>query len=217
MMTRNRSRAGFTLAEILLSMLVFSIAITTILALLARSIETVDEIVMKDEAMRLSSAVEAFMDSLAFDSVYQKFVVEGQPLVVYFYRGDPNGSLRTRSDAEKANFGEDSTPPPYTGLEGRPGEDFILVAKARIPGDPYLAGDIPVKKGNAFRVELTLSSANPVDAASMPPSSATYPAAVLVFDAVFSPDNRNISLAGVDFNTPLGSPPVYEYSFAVRR
>ena len=215
----NTKRAGFTLAEILLAMLVFAIAITTILALLARSIETVDEIVLRDEAMRLSSAVEGFMRDIPFNEAYEIVRNEGIYLHGNFYAGDPDQALRV-----------DSTPREFSITDRQQaqmvaGQDFISIPVIR-PNRAYTATDgrvitaaqsavlarrdFDARVGRYFQVRLVESETNPVD---MVPNPDNYESAVIVIYAEFYPMPTHQSV----FSDNPNARPVYSYNFAVRR
>lgn len=208
--SNRKSRGGFTLVEILLAMMVFAIAITTILALLARTIESVGEVVLKDEAMRLCPALEAKLRSMPFDEVYNLV----QPTVgtsskaaiyAYFYRGKPN---TTRSDGSLV---------PETDGRGTPGVDFVVTPGVRLIGGSELKEDIAAKNGTVFRVNLEV----PDQFATVPFPAGNpdaYNSAVIVLYAEFYPDYRNINISGVNFGSqPAGSKVAFAYNFAVRR
>ena len=185
--TSTQRRAGFTLAEILLAMLVFAIAITTILALLARSIETVDEIVLKDEAMRLSSAVERELINMEFDVVYN--AITSNPFIemhAFHYRVNTNDRL----------------PQP-----DRTVEDVIILPFADGVNEE-VNDEFAARDGRYFRVRLTLSPTNPT---TPTPTADEYPSAALVVFAEFIP------LGAPGITTPATPRVVYSYNFAVRR
>lgn len=220
-------KAGFTLSEILIAMLVFAIAITTILALLARSIEAVDEIVLKDEAMRLSGTVEAFMSDIPFNDAY-RLVRQNHFLHTFVYAGDPNagrshdGTMR-QIPGDPPNFasltaGEDFVPFPAVWATGRytapNGNSVNETISARIAGRTF-----PARTGRYFHVRLSISGTNPIPAGSLPPNPDDYESAVLVVFAEFFPANtppRNDQHPEARFNQP-GARSAYSYNFAVRR
>lgn len=194
-------RAGFTLAEILLAMLVFAIAITTILALLARSVETAQEILTKDEAIGLSSSVENFMTSIPFLEAYQ--LLPANPaappgvLFAYQYRSDPN------------------TGNPVAD----PDEDYEVVPWASKSTDlPSLNALSPALESRLFKVALRVSPANPAPTGQVlhpDPNTGNplnYNSAVVVVYAEFYP------VPTYDFD-PIarGLEPVFSFNFAVRR
>lgn len=185
------SRAGFTLAEILLAMLVFSIAITTILALLARSIETVDDIVLRDEAMRLSSAVEQELSNAPFAAVYNQFATSGQVFMHAFH-------YRVSNDDQRAPV-VDRT---ITDVLILP---FVTGVNNSVP-DRFAA-----REGRYYRVRLSVSPTNPLGT-NLPPSHLDYESAALVLFAEFFPLGSP-SVTGV----PANAREVYAYNFAVRR
>lgn len=200
-------RQGFTLAELLLAMLVFAIAITTILALLARSIETVDEILVKDEAMRLSGAVEDEFEKLPFEAVYNWVGRLGTSnevkIFAYNYRGDPE-NIRP----------SDGTLVPVPSRAGTPGEDYVVTPGIRRISGSFvpqrLEDDLAALEGRLFLVRYSLSPNNPEP---MTASSDTYPSAVLVLFAEYFPI-PNLNSTNVE---DLGIAPAYSYNFAVRR
>lgn len=202
------SRRGFTLAELLLAMLVFAIAITTILALLARSIETVDEILVKDEAMRLSGAVEDHFETLPFNTSYN--IIRSQEsggqinVFAYMYRGDPE------------NTRDDGTLTPVPSREGTPGEDYVVVAGVRRTSGSFvprrLEEDVDALEGGLYYVRLALSPNNPIDP-PLPGDPDNYTSAVVVMFAEYF----NIPALDATDVDDRGLSPAYSYSFAVRR
>lgn len=189
-------RAGFTLSEILLAMLVFAIAITTILALLARSIETVDEIILKDEAMRLSGAMESELAQLTFNEVYAlvRQLGDGSPtppvLHVLHYRVDPQ------------------TLQPRISRDGNPGEDYLVIPFVGTVLDAE-SDQFRAREGRYFQVRLLESATNPV---AMVPDPNNYMSAVVVIYAEFVP----LAVPTMNAYTTTVRP-VYSYNFAVRR
>jgi len=202
----NRKRSGFTLTELLLAMLVFAIAITTILALLARSIETVDEVLLKDEAMRLSGAVEDFYENSDFNTSYigYKAISRGnRHLVAFNYRGIPNQAQA------------DGSLEPYTELSGVAGEDYVLTPYISYvypdaAQNTILEDNLDALEGRLFLVDLELSPNNPA-VFNVDPDR--YNSAVLVLFAEYYPVS---SLNNLDVDA-LGISPAYSYTFAIRR
>lgn len=195
----HKRKAGFTLAEILLAMMVFAIAITTILGLLARSIETADTILIKDEAIGLSSSVESFMSELSFVDAFNG-VKNGVDLYAYRYRTKPDGV---------------DTAPALTDAD-QLGVTYLVVPRVRPDNDdPNLDIEIAAREGRLFRVNLEVSPANPLgeDISSRSPDSVDdttgYNSAVLVILADF--------YEVPDKSVPSGNDPVFSFNFAVRR
>jgi prepilin-type N-terminal cleavage/methylation domain-containing protein len=205
---KTQDRSGFTLTELLLAMLVFAIAITTILALLARSIETVDEVLLKDEAMRLSSAVEDFFENQDFNTSYRnslRATKDQIQLVAFSYRGIPD------------DVHTSGTLKPYVPLDGTVNEDWVLTPWVgyRLASDvnnTELNSVIRAQEGRLFLVRLRVSPNNPVTA-SLPNFADTYPSAVLVLYAEYYPVS---SLNNMDVDA-LGTSPAFSYTFAIRR
>ena len=215
-LNKNRCKIGFTLAEILLAMLVFSIAISTILALLARSIETADSIIIKDQAMGLSSAVDNYMSEIAFTDAYNEIQSGPAVLFAYEYRADP-ASSRTDGTLQ---------PYPVLGQDDVLGEDYVVVPGIRITGDTELQNDLQASEGRLFQVRLSLSPANPYDNDSNPnndvilpsdPNAAgsgglpAYDQAVLVIFAEF------FQVPNINFTVAQDTEPIFSFNFAVRR
>ena len=221
------SKSAFTLAEILLAILVFAIASSTILALLARSIETAEEILVKDEAMNLTSALESYMDELPFfdsgSALNAYTLIQDTSRVglwAFQYAGDLN-DLRT-----------DGTLFPMDDLDGEVlGEDYTIIPTIRDPGleAAELAAEADAKSGRVFFVRLQESPANPwrqdngMDPLPDNPNEddgmgrPRYNSAVLVIQADFFAMPRVITAAG-QLNTLLSnSTPAFTYNFAVRR
>lgn len=208
-----KHRAGFTLAEILLAMMVFAIAITTILGLLARSIETADSILVKDEAIGLSSAVDSYMSELDFREAYD-LVVNAAPtggyLYAYRYRAYPS-AVRT-----------DGTLNAYPDLKDTDqlGTDYVVVSGVRPPGDARLADDVDSRDGRIFQVHLSVPDANPFsgtlpsdpDQMSGSTGFPAYDEAVLVIYAEF----YQVNGVGAKLNTSSVTPD-FSFNFAVRR
>lgn len=212
-------RSGFTLAEILLAMLVFSIAITTILALLARSLETADEILLKDEAIQLSSALDVYMSEIPFTEAYD--IVKNVGIVSAFqYRGDLIAGARA-----------DGTLSPYTLEENSVlGQDYVLTPAIRKLGN---TGDESERTGRLFYVRLLESPANPYavqngGTGNLPDTpndpSDFYDSAVLVIFAEFFSVPRTFSSTEFEEFRTRGTAnlnddlqPVFSFNFAVRR
>jgi type II secretory pathway pseudopilin PulG len=207
----SKRRAGYTLVEILLAMLVFSIAITTILALLARSIEQVNRIVLKDEAMRLSGAVEEYMRAQPFNTAYA-IVSSARVLNAFNYRALP----ATSGTGSEGNLPTRADPADRSGIMGK---DFLVVpGVSSLPdGDSTLMKFFFAREGRWFKVRLTLSATNPIPGPTpLPANPDTYPHAVVVvyaeFYAVSTPQITVMPWA----STPPANP-VFAYNFAVRR
>lgn len=198
---KSKSRSGFTLAEILLAMMVFAIAISTILALLARSIETADSILIKDEAIGLSSAVDSYMNELPFVTAFGA-VEQGINLFTYHYRAKPqaDGSL---------------IPYPVVESSAQLGTDYVIVSGVRPSTDPDINADVEALEGRLFYVRLSVSEANPLgkvisgrDPNSVDDTTGYNSAVLVIFAEFYLVPNTNI--------TPTGSP-VFSFNFAVRR
>ncbi len=211
--TSSHSRSGFSLAEILLSMLVFAIAISTILALLARSVETADEIVLKNEAIDLSSSLDAYLSDQAFIDVYDLVRDTDRGfLYAYSYRGDLGASLQT----------DGSLAPHTLQPDSELGIDYDITPAIRDPDDPditqaQLDAEDQAREGRLFYVRLSVSPANPFGEV-LPPnpnatsgSSVVYDSAVLVIYAEFLP----IPVFG--FTPGADADPVFAFNLAVRR
>ena len=199
--SKSKSKAGFTLAEILLAMMVFAIAISTILALLARSIETADSILIKDEAIGLSSTVDSYMSELPFVTAFGA-VEQGINLYTYRYRAEP------QSDGSLAPY-------PVVGSSAQLGSDYVIVSGVRPSTDPDLDADIEAIEGRLFYVKLTVSDANPLgnditnrDPISVDATTGYNSAVLVIFAEFYVVPNTSI--------TPTGSP-VFSFNFAVRR
>jgi Tfp pilus assembly protein PilV len=144
--SKSKSKAGFTLAEILLAMMVFAIAISTILALLARSIETADSILVKDEAIGLSSAVDSFMNEQAFATVYED-VLSGKGLFAYHYRANPGSP---RADGTLTSY-------PTVQATDQLGVNYVVVSGVRAD-EPATELDEDYFMSNCrFRMQILLA------------------------------------------------------------
>ncbi|MCC5845963.1 MAG: hypothetical protein JJU05_17080 [Verrucomicrobia bacterium] len=170
-------------------MLVFAIAITTILALLARSIETVDEIVLKDEAMRLSSAVERELTQMPFNQIYND---------IY-----PDNVIEMHAFHYRANNDNNRTPQPDRTV------DNVLVVPLARRANEGVDPEFAARDGRYFRVRLRLSPTNPTDLVANVDS---YPSAALVLFAEFIPLGSPATTS-----IPGSARVVYSYNFAVRR
>lgn len=207
-MKKTTQTSGFTLTELLLAMLVFAIAITTILALLARSIETVDEVLLKDEAMRLSGAVEDYFENQDFNTSYQNSLqvsTDAIQLVAFSYRGIPDDPH------------PDGTLKPYLPLGGVVNEDWVLTPWvsykfANAGSNAQLESVIDSLEGRLFLIKLSISPNNPI-AAPLTNNPDAYASAVLVLFAEYYPVS---SLENLDVDA-LGISPAYSYTFAIRR
>jgi type II secretory pathway pseudopilin PulG len=201
--SKSKSKAGFTLAEILLAMMVFAIAISTILALLARSIETADSILVKDEAIALSSAVDSFMSELPFAEAFNGVVNGAAPYVfAYQFKARKNG---------------DGTLTPVAVLNDSDqlGSTYLVVPRVRGSTETELDSEVTAREGRLFRVNLEVSPANPLgtnlggrDPDSVDDTSG-YNSAVLVIFAEF--------YQVPDTGATPATDPVFSFNFAVRR
>ena len=203
------SKSGFTLVEILLAMMVFAIAISTILALLARAMETADEILLKNEAIDLGSALESYLTEQPFEDVYGIVADSSKGFVYAFqYAGelDPNDT-------------SDTLAPHSIEADSKVGQDYTITPAIREPDAGQLAAEEAVRQGRLYRVELTVSEANPFgttlpsnpnadsDSDGMP----DYESAVLVIQAEFYP------IPVIGFDPPEEVEPVFSFNLAVRR
>ena len=201
-----QSSKGFTLVEILLAMFVFAIAISTIIALLARSIETADEILLKDEAINLSSALDAYMTELPFVDAYN-MIRTSQPVYAYQYRGIP-GDTRSNGTLE-----------PFDGIvaDSSIGEDYIITPAIRDPDTETaeIIEEMSARDGRLFYVGLSKSPANPFAAQNggvgTLPAEPAYDSAVLVIFAEF------FVAPAPGWEPPAELDPIFSFNFAVRR
>ncbi|WFB37361.1 prepilin-type N-terminal cleavage/methylation domain-containing protein [Kiritimatiellota bacterium B12222] len=203
-------KSGFTLAEILLAMMVFAIAITTILALLSRTLEQTDSVLVKDEAINLSSAVDNFMSEIPFTTAYQAVV--NQPnshLFAYQYRAEVNGSGVL-------------VPYPTVQPGDQVGVDYEVVTGVRWPGDvAELAAEVAALDGRLFKVYLEVSEANPLgntgldsdpNTVSGSPAVLSYDSAVLVvFAEMYAVPSTEFPLVRTEVT------PDFSFNFAVSR
>jgi prepilin-type N-terminal cleavage/methylation domain-containing protein len=228
-------KTGFTLAEILMAMMVFAIAISTILALLARSIETADSILIKDEVISLSSSLDSFMAELPFydsasatlnpdDPDAYKLVRDQRALFAYQYRG--NLTVNPRSDSSLV-------PIEVLSDTDKLGESYTVVPGVRPAGNSLLEDDIDALEGRLFLINLRVSDANPIGTTLVPDPNApngtvpAYNSAVLVVLAEFYQVAPVLATDSTAFqakmaeinntNVSLRPNPVFSFNFAVRR
>lgn len=229
MKTSPASKHAFTLAELLLAMLVFAIAISTILALLARSIETADEILLKDEAMNLTTSLEGYMEALPFfdaaDSLNAYEIVQDTnrgALYAFQYAGDLSATPNA-----------DGSLVPYEITAGSElGTDYTITPTVRDPDEESteLTSEIDARVGRVFYVILSESLANPfteengLGALPADPNADAdtdglpdYDSAVLVIQAEFYAFPTVLSSDAAITNILDNSDPVFSYNFAVRR
>lgn len=200
---KRQNKQGFSLAETLLAMLVFSIAITTILGLLAASINTVNRIALQDEAMRLSTAVEREIRKDPFVQAYTA-IRDGRLYYAFHYRAHPTD---VRSEGTQAALSDAQ----WAALTTRvPGQDYLVLPSVRLDKTTTeFDEDAAALNGRMFAVRIRLSPTNPI---SNPPNNPDdYDFAVIVGHAdYFAVASKN--------DDPLdGREPVYSYNFAIRR
>lgn len=219
-------KAGFTLAEILLAMMVFAIAITTILGLLARSIETADSILIKDEAISLSSAVDEFMAQLPFYD-------PNEPLSSYTLVRDQTALFAYKFRANQIT-GNPLTPHPIIAQGEVMGVNYLVVPKVREEGNTELTDEIEALDGRMFLVKIQPSEANPFGKDLKDPSLSNpndtdsnglpvYDSAVLVVFAEFFQVPPSVAIDSGLFSAfserikNKEVSPVFSFNFAVRR
>lgn len=209
--TAQSRRSGFSLTEVLLAMLVFVVAVGTILALLTRNIEMVNRLSMENEAMRLGATLEQRFSRQAQREGFGNFyasVENGATYYCYHYNGGTGTSLID---------GEYLPNPLYPLPENAAlGEDYIVVPSARPATGANLTriGDeVVALDGTLFMVELERLDEGSHPGAGFPPVSATAAnSAVIVIQASFYP----VGAVGITVD-PAEVDPTYEYILAVRR
>lgn len=184
----HRNRA-FTLVEVVLALGVFAILIVGCIALLSLSSNSLRDVVTRDEAVHLTSALKQHLNQLSFDTTY-KMVYDKSAVYVCTYRAQPQGTTNA-----------DGTPIRYSGSARNSGEGYVVVPTVREAQDLLLkSNDLPSREGRIFRVKLSPSSTNPVPAASLPSTAATYTESILTVQAQFfplngdDPANSNVSV-----------------------
>jgi len=170
---------AFTLIEVIIAIGLVATVMVTLVTLAGYIYGISREIRAKQEALRLMGAVESYVASADFDTVYG-WAAAGEDLVAYRYWGDPVATPRL-----------DGTPVPYAGAP-----DGQLVVSARPDDDPLLADDLAQIDGYLFRFQLSLSEENPEpDPSQLPATAAAYGEPVIVFDvaAATLPDVSAVS------------------------
>lgn len=191
-----RNRA-FTLVEVVLALGVFAVLIVGCIALLSLSSNNLRDVVTRDEAVHLTSALKQHLNQLNFDTAY-KLVRDNSAVYVCSYRAQSQGT------------NPDGTPTRYAGTARSAGEAYVVVPTVREAQDVLLkSNDLPSREGRIFRVKLGLSVTNPVTA--LPSSSSLYTEGVLTVQAQF------FSLNGDDPQNTNASAPSQTCTLAVLR
>ena len=179
---RVRSRRGFTLVEVVLALGVFAILIVGCIGLLSLSSSTLRDVVTRDEAIHLTSALKQHLNQLSFDAAYKLVGNPNNPnpndLYICSFRAQAQGTTNP-----------DGTPLGYSGTARSAGEAYVVLPTVREAQDALLkSNDLPAREGRIFRVKLSLSASNPV-ITQLPVASADYHEAVLTIQAKFFPLN----------------------------
>ena len=85
-------QAGFSLVEVVLAIGIFSLTITTLIALFSSAITSVKDISDFDQASMATSRVDHFVDSVSFDHIFElaQRGTEGEEFALYFYQRQKN-------------------------------------------------------------------------------------------------------------------------------
>ena len=85
-------KAGFSLVEVVLAIGIFSLTITTLIALFSSAITSVKDISDFDQASMATSRVDHFVDSVSFDHIFElaQRGTEGEEFALYFYQRQKN-------------------------------------------------------------------------------------------------------------------------------
>jgi len=200
-----RGNSGFTLVEVVLALGVFAILIVGCIGLLSLSSNSLRDVVTRDEAIHLTSALKQHLNRLSFDSAYQ-LVQQNKEVYVCSYRSRSEGTTTATTNA-------DGSITKYTGTNRNAGEAYVVVPTVREAQDLLLqSNDIPSLEGRIFRVRLKVSNTNPIT--TLPASSSAYTEGVLTVQAQFFPLN-GINPGAAP--TSAGTAPSQTCTFAVLR
>jgi prepilin-type N-terminal cleavage/methylation domain-containing protein len=194
-----RKDRAFTLVEVVLALGVFAILIIGCIALLSLSSNSLRDVVTRDEAIHLTTALKQHLNHLSFAASY-KLVRDKSVLYVCTYRAKSSGTQT------------DGTPTGYTGNGRNAGEAYVVVPTVRDAQDALLkSNDLPSREGRIFRVKLSPSLSNPTLESTLPADADTYTESVITVKAQFFPMN------GEDPSGPNASVPSQTCTLAVLR
>lgn len=196
---RLRSRAGFTLAEIVIALGLIALVVLAVLGVIGAARRQIERVIAVDQAIRLTPAVQYALDSRRSDNSgageteVQRFgrwmnvVQNGTPLIAFSYRAEvPNGdgSMNSGLGIPRA-FNPGS---PAAWVNARLGRDYIIydtiltISEFKtFLGDPATRSGAIV--GQALVVTLSESPANPSGLAGTTVDN--YPEAVVAAEAKF--------------------------------
>ncbi len=167
-----RRRAGFTLMETVIAILVLAILLTGFLTVFTPAAQGIKKSINTQQADRLASSLVRDMAKLnteeaenpdsdietGFDKAFTWIKEANNPekaILVYQYRGwNPSSDL---SDMPSPNPRADGTLAPMTSMQGKPGIDYIVQSVARRIGDndTNLEEDLRALVGPIFYVKPT--------------------------------------------------------------
>ncbi len=156
-------KRGFTLVETVIAMGIITIMITAFLAAFGPAVQSIRKSMSAKEANRLASTLEIELSTLRFDqhidnggdytTAFQKAyewikdsggTIREDFVLLYQYRGDPT------------DVRDDGTLNPYTGVDGIPGQDYVLQSVVRRLGDLAVQEELAprVIEGRVFYIRM---------------------------------------------------------------
>ena len=237
---------GFTLLETVIAIGVLAVLLTGFMVVFTPAAEGIRKSINVQQADRLASALEQELVTLhgatettnfktgfnkAYDWIAESSKKENNALMVYQYRGELGGTLRTN----------DKTPEPVVSLKNKlPGKDYIVVPMVRRKSDSNFSKDLPAIEGPVYMVvcsqlgfdggELVVGDGGKIVDPKLASSKMKvrpsipvldYPEAVIAFSADFyqlsgKTDSYFSSKAFKD-KVSLPKNPVFTRNLAVRR
>lgn len=248
-----KNHQGFTLVETVVAMGIITIMITALLAAFAPAVLGIKKSISAKEASRLASTLEYEMSvlrpgevatySTSFEKAFEWIKGSGgattdDAILLYQYRGDP-------SDPRDGDD-EDGSLNPFDGVDGLPGQDYVLQSVVRRFDNINVSGELVPKvvEGRVFLVRMVqlifnasgelIESPNPgeiLDPRGLNEQTTydTYPEAVIAYQAqVFvlkSNQHTYISSAAFDLTKDVNNDnypdvlgkPIFTRNMAVRR
>ena len=152
-------RRGFTLVETVIAMGIITIMVTAFLAAFGPAVQGIRKSISAKEANRLASTLEYELSVLregeSFSTPFEKAfdwikrsggtTTRNDFVLMYQYRGDVSSS------------NPDGTLAPYTGTDGLPGKDYVVLSVVRRLGDSLIENELAPKvvEGRVFYVRMT--------------------------------------------------------------
>lgn len=247
-----RTSRGFTLLETVIAIGVLAVLLTGFMVVFAPAADGIRKSINVQQADRMASALEQELVTLrkgeesadiktGFDKAFDRIRKSGaatanDALFAYQYRAKLPFSPRSTDDGTSA---------PEPTLEGKPGENYVVVPMVRRKSDPEFVKDLEALEGAVYLVKCnqlvfnggqltpntpagTIKNPKPNSTPADPnykagpfDKAADYPEAVIAFSADFylMPAKSAAYFNGTTFTTnfPKLKNPVFTRNLAVRR